>query len=246
MHGLGQKALSWLWGQLDKCPFNMEPHHSPATATSTTPERLRATLDHARIRVLARVGRMRPILRTEEPLETVAPALAPAGISPADSEAAAAAAAAAAALEARGLPASHLHFAVERALRRLGVPARADVTAHRGELFPDLFLLPSPPPKHRAHRPHHRPHHHHHHHHPHYQHHHQPHHHPPYHARGGGGGGGVVGVIVQALDETCFVPGTQTPTDYVLVKQVPTLTSPPLPLPTHSVARLPPTLPASL
>jgi hypothetical protein len=196
-HNLSQTALSWLCGRLETRSFVMDPRRSSASVT-TAPERIRATIDHARIRVMTRVGRMRPILRTDEPVSL---ATARSDELQADNDADAAAAAA---LEARGLPAGHMHFAVERALRRLGVAARADMTAHRGELFPDLFLLPLPPQPHRAHHPHH-PHHrtHHHHHHA--------------HSAGGIGAGGV---IVQALDEGCFVPGTQMPTDYVLVKQV--------------------------
>ena len=142
--------------------------------------------EHVRVRVLGRIARLRPLV-----------------LAPDAAEGAAAASANAASLEERGLPLTHIHFEVERALLRMGVAARADVTTHRGELYPDLFLLP-PAPHRRAHHPN-----------------------PPRHHHHGGGGGEIAGrpgggcrIIVQALDEGCFVPGTRTPTDYVLAKQV--------------------------
>ena len=206
MHGFGQQALNWFSGHFaPSSQFSHRTHTaSSAHAAAVVLGRTRADPEHARVRVLGRVSRLRPAFRPHEDA---------AGDAGGGDERAAAEATS---LEERGVPATHLHFSVERALRRMGVATRSDVTAHRGELFPDLFLVP--PPHHHSHHAHHprQPHHHQH------RHHHHSGHQAEArqrvdHADGGAGAGGV---IVQALDSACFVPGTATPTDYVLAKQV--------------------------
>ncbi len=202
-------AFHWLSGHMQHRAHSTA---SAAHAAAVLLGRARSDTDHARVRVLGRVARLRPAIRRHD--DDGGGDAAGGGDG---------AAAEATPLEERGVPAAHMHFEVERVLRCMGVATRADVTAHRGELFPDLFLLPSPPHPPHHHQPQHHQHHHYHHHRT------RPHagadRQQAGHADGGGGGGGGGGkgggVIIQALDAGCFSPGTQDPTDYVLAKQVP-------------------------